>query len=32
LTILLNNDGHWHDQWRTAIEKHMPGRTVIEYP
>jgi len=32
MAILLNNDGHWHDQWRAAIEKHMPGRTVIEYP
>jgi len=32
MAILLNNDGHWHDQWRTAIEKHMPGREVVEYP
>lgn len=32
MAILLNNDGHWHDQWRAAIEKHMPGRKVIEYP
>jgi len=30
--ILLNNDGHWHDRWREAIEKHMPNREVIEYP
>ncbi len=32
MTILLNNDGHWHDQWRRAIERYIPGRSVIEYP
>lgn len=32
MAILLNNDGHWHDQWRAAIEKHMPGREVQEFP
>ncbi|MEP1229504.1 MAG: glyoxylate/hydroxypyruvate reductase A [Litorimonas sp.] len=32
MTILLNNDGHWHDQWRAAIETYLPGRTVVEYP
>lgn len=32
MAILLNNEGHWHDQWREAIEKHMPNRKVMEYP
>jgi glyoxylate/hydroxypyruvate reductase A len=32
MTILLNNDGHWHDRWRTAIEKYLPDRQVLEFP
>ncbi len=32
MAILLNNNGHWHDKWRAAIKKHMPGRKIIEYP
>lgn len=32
MTVLLNNDGHWHDRWRAAIETHMPGRQVVEFP
>ena len=32
MAILLNNDGHWHDQWRAAIKTHMPGRRIIEFP
>lgn len=32
MAILLNNDGFWHEQWLAAIHKHMPGRTVVEYP
>ncbi|WP_026941073.1 2-hydroxyacid dehydrogenase [Hellea balneolensis] len=32
MTILLNNDGHWHARWRAAIETHMPGRAVVEFP
>lgn len=31
-TVLLNNDGHWHEQWRRAIEKHLPNVDVVEYP
>lgn len=32
MTILLNNDGHWHERWRAAIETHMPGQEVAEFP
>ena len=32
MAILLNNDGHWHDKWRFAIERYIPGHKVVEYP
>lgn len=32
MTILLNNDGHWHKRWRAAIETYMPGQEVVEFP
>ena len=32
MAILLNNEGHWHDRWRAAIEKHMPDREIAAYP
>lgn len=32
MAILLNNDGHWHDQWRAAITAHMPDRDIVEFP
>lgn len=32
MAILLNNDGHWHDKWQAALAKHMPNRTVHEFP
>ncbi|NNC36119.1 MAG: glyoxylate/hydroxypyruvate reductase A [Acidimicrobiales bacterium] len=32
MAILLNNDGHWHDKWRAAILKYLPGRPIVEYP
>ncbi len=31
MTILLNNDGFWHEQWLAAMAKHMPDRKTIEY-
>jgi len=32
MTILLNNDGFWHEQWRAAIEKYLPEHEIAEFP
>ncbi len=31
MTILLNNDGYWHDKYRAALAKHLPERKVVEF-
>lgn len=32
MAILLNNDGHWHGRWRTAIETYLPSREIVDFP
>jgi len=31
MTILLNNDGHWHDKYLAALAKYLPGRKAVEF-
>ena len=31
MTILLNNDGHWHEKYRASLAWYLPGRKVVEF-
>ncbi len=31
MTILLNNDGHWHEKYLAALAKYLPDRKVVEF-
>jgi len=31
MTILLNNDGHWHDKYLAALAKYLPERKAVAY-
>jgi len=32
MTILLNNDGHWHEKYLAALAKYLPGRRAEGFP
>jgi len=32
MTILLNNDGHWHEKYLAALAKYLPGRKAEGFP
>lgn len=31
MSILLNNDGHWHEKYLAAASKYLPGHVVEEF-
>ena len=31
MTILLNNDGHWHDKYLAALAHYLPDRKAVEF-